>query len=122
MAGSTASNQGWLSSNRGPATLDTLPPIARVITVAYGDNAVAYPNEVMAVEQVVNDFVGGKKLVIFCAAGTASALDAAQFTAGRDVGAATAYDLTLGDQILTFYSMGGRFLDHQTGSVSNTLG
>jgi len=112
----------WLTSYRGPATPSDLPPMARVLTVAIGDDAVAYPYELLAAEQVVNDTVGDVDIVVLWAAGTASALDAAQIAEGRDVGAAGAFARALDGQTLTFHAAEGKLLDQETGSEWNVLG
>ncbi len=113
---------GWVASYRGPVISAALPPIARVLTVARDEDAVAYPYELLEEEQVVNDTVGGQDIVVFWAAGTASALDERLIADGRDVGAAAAYARALDDQPLTFQLLDGHLLDLETGSEWNVLG
>ncbi len=107
---------------QGDPVADTLPPMARVLTVEQGDARVAYPYSVLAQQGVVNDTVGDLPLVVFWQAGTASALDAAQIAEGRDVGAATAFERTVDGQVLTFTRDGDRFTDAETGSTWDGLG
>jgi len=107
---------------QGPATPGELPPVARVLTVDLNGEAVAYPYQVLEATPVINDEVGGTPIVVFWAAGTASALDTADIAAGRDVGAAIAYDRQVGDQLLSFEQDGTRITDVETGSEWNLLG
>ena len=93
-----------------------LPPMARVLTIELNDEAVAYPNEVLREENVVNDMVGGDAIVVLWTEGTASALDNGSIAEGQDVGAAVAYSRALDGQTLTFKPTGGKILDEQTGS------
>jgi hypothetical protein len=107
---------------RGPGTPDVLPPVARVLTVDFEDEAVAYPYEVLEEMRVVNDTVAGNAIVLFWQPGTASALDAPLIAAGRDIGAANAYFRGLHGRDLTFRFEDQRILDDQTGSEWNLLG
>jgi uncharacterized protein DUF3179 len=106
----------------GPKTPDTLPPMARVITVDSGGEAVAYPYDMLRRQRVVNDTVGGKPAVVLWAPGTASALDEDAVAAGRDVGSAAVFSRILDGTTLTFRSEGGRIVDEQTGTEWNALG
>jgi hypothetical protein len=106
----------------GPKTQGTLPPMARVITVDSGGEAVAYPYDVLRREQVVNETVGGEPVVVLWKPGTASALDDDAVAAGRDVGSAAVFSRTLDGASLTFRSEGGRIVDEQTDSEWNALG
>ncbi len=107
---------------RGPETPGVLPPVARVLTIDLNGEAVAYPYDALKEVGVVNDTVGGKDVVVFWAAGTASALDAGTVAGGRDVGAANAYARTLDGQTLTFALVDARMVDKETGSEWNVLG
>jgi hypothetical protein len=106
----------------GPKTPGTLPPMARVLTVDSGGEAVAYPYDVLRRQRVVNDTGGGKPVVVLWASGTASALDEDAVAAGRDVGSAAVFSRTLDGTTITFRSEGGRIVDEQTGSEWNSLG
>ncbi|OGO28356.1 MAG: hypothetical protein A2W33_10480 [Chloroflexi bacterium RBG_16_52_11] len=107
---------------RGPETPDVLPPVAWVLTVDLNGEAVAYPYDVLQEVQVVNDTVGGQSLVIFWAAGTASALDASSIAGGRDVGSANAYSRLVDGRELHFSVEDGGVVDQETGSEWNLLG
>ncbi|MDQ2997792.1 MAG: DUF3179 domain-containing protein, partial [Chloroflexota bacterium] len=107
---------------RGPVTPGTLPATARVLTIARNGAAVAYPYATLEQQRVVNDAVGDTPVVVFWAAGTASALDASSIAGGRDVGAATAFARVLDGRTLTFTRDGDRVVDDQTGSTWNGLG
>ncbi len=107
---------------RGPETPGELPPVARVLTIDLDGEAVAYPYDVLQQVKVVNDTVGGMNIVVFWAAGTASALDADTVAGGRDVGAADAFSRELDGQTLTFVSNGSQIIDNETGSEWDVLG
>ena len=106
----------------GPKTPGTLPPMARVITVDSGGEAVAYPYDVLRQARVVNDTVGEEPVVVLWEPGTASALDEGAVAAGRDVGSAGVFSRTLDGRTLTFRSEGDRIVDEQTGSEWSPLG
>jgi hypothetical protein len=106
----------------GPPTPDTLPPVARVVTVDMNGEAVAYPYDVLQQVGVVNDRVGGTEVAVFWVPGTASALDAGSVAGGRDVGAANVFERELDGQSLTFSFTEGRITDQETGSTWNVLG
>lgn len=88
----------------------------RVVTVALGDEAVAYPFPVLARERVLNDDVGGKPIVVFFRSNTRSALDAGAIPASREVGAGVVFSRELERQELTFRPDGTEVIDLETGS------
>lgn len=106
----------------GPDNSDRLPPMARVLTIDMGEEAVAYTYTALEKFHVINDEVGGKPVVVFWEEGTASALDSGFLPAGRDVGAAGAYSRDLDGQTLTFGFEDGNIVDEETGSVWDVLG
>ncbi|MDQ4106313.1 MAG: DUF3179 domain-containing protein [Actinomycetota bacterium] len=106
----------------GPDTPGNLPPMARVITVDIGEEAVAYPYEVLSEHRAVNDTVAGEPIAVFWQEGTASALDESSIDAGRDVGSAGVFSRKLDGRTLTFRSEAGGILDEQTSSEWNVLG
>ncbi len=106
----------------GPPTPGQLPAMARVLTVALGDEAAAYPYDLLAASGVVNDVIAGTDIVVFWVAGTASALDAQTVAAGRDVGTATAFLREAKGQLLTFSANPAGIVDTETGSVWSGLG
>jgi len=107
---------------KGPQTPGALPPVARVITVDLGDEAVAYPYQLLQQVHVVNDTIAGQEVVVIWEPGTASALDSGSIAGGRDVGTAAVFSRQLEGQTLTFSFDGSRILDDQTGSEWNVLG
>lgn len=105
----------------GPETPGELPPMARVITVD-ADEPVAYPYMILEESRAVNDSVEGEPIAVLWQKGTASALDASDIDAGRDVGSAAVYSRELDGETLTFRSEDGAIVDEETGSEWNVLG
>lgn len=106
----------------GPSTPDQLAPTARVLTVDLNGEAVAYPYDVMAEVNVVNDTVGGQDIVVLWQPGVASALDTNRTATGRDVGTVVIFSRELNGETLDFVFEGGQIQDQNTGSVWNVLG
>jgi hypothetical protein len=132
---------------RGPETPGILPAMARILTVDFDTEAVAYPFDVLQDLRVVNDRVADNQIVVFWQPGTASALgpslsspwsqppgniewepetasalDALTATDNGDVGSATAFIREAEGQPLTFIWNEEKILDDQTGSEWNVLG
>lgn len=107
---------------RGPETPGQLLPMARVITVELGDEAVAYPYDVLQEMPAINDTIGDTPITVFWESGTASALDTGAIASGRDVGTANTFSRQLDGQILAFRAEGDKITDEQTGSEWNILG
>lgn len=107
---------------RGPRSPEILPPMARVLTVDLGGEAVAYPYDVLQSVGVINDVVDGEAIVVFWQPGAASALDAVRIAEGRDVGAAVAYSRQLDYRTLSFIDKEGSILDENTRSQWDVLG
>jgi hypothetical protein len=101
---------------RGPPTPRALLPMARVLTVQGEGTAVAYPYEGLRDARVVNDRVADTELVILWAPGTASALDKASISNGRDVGTANAYSRRVDGRTLEFLWRDGAIVDRDTGT------
>jgi hypothetical protein len=93
-----------------------------VILFLVGDDARAYPIQIVMGHEIVNDTVGGVPVVVLWKPGTASALDDDAVAAGRDVGSAAVFSRTLDGATLTLRSEGGRIVDERTGSEWNVLG
>jgi hypothetical protein len=106
----------------GPDTPDELLAMARVLTVDLGGEAVAYPYNELNDVYVVNDTVGDNAIAVFWESGTASSLDAATVSGGRDIGAANAYLRDVDGNALTFEFSDGEIRDLETGSTWNLLG
>ena len=97
-------------------------PKMRVMGVLLGDEAVAYPYDLLAETGVVNDHVAGEPLVVFWQSGTNTPLYQQFIAEARDVGSATVFSRQLDGQTLTFTSQEERFVDEETGSTWNLFG
>jgi hypothetical protein len=106
---------------RGPKD-PRLRPVERVVTVSLGGEDVAYPFSVLERVGVVNDTVGGQKIVVLFEKGVTSALDRRSIPQSRDIGTAGVFERTVAGRALTFAAAGGRFSDAQTGSTWTILG
>jgi hypothetical protein len=106
---------------RGPND-SRLRPVEHVVTVSLGKEDVAYPFSVLEKLRVVNDTVGGHKIVVLFEKGVTSALDRGSIADSRDIGTAGVFDRTVGGKVLTFVGAGGRITDAQTGSAWTILG
>ncbi len=107
---------------RGPETPGVLPAMARVLTVEFDGEAVAYPYEALQELSVINDNVAGSEVVIFWQPGTASALDSSAIAQGEDVGAGVSFSREVDGQVLTFSFDGEKITDDQTGSEWDVFG
>jgi hypothetical protein len=102
---------------------DELPAMARIIGVEIGDDAVAYPLDVLRDINVVNDEIGDVPVTIFWTPGTASVLDDPDIARGRDVGTSVVYERDIDGRTLTFEpGDASRFIDRETGSTWSILG
>ena len=100
-----------------------LPATERVVGITTETAAKAYPFSVVREAGLIQDEFEGTPLVIFYKAGTASALDAATISEGKDVGTAAVYNRDLEGDVLTFKANGdGTFRDVETGTTWNILG
>lgn len=107
---------------QGPPTPGRLLPMARVLTVDFSGEAVAYPYDTLAELSVVNDTVGEREIVVLWQAGATSPLDEGTVAGGKRVGTAAAYSRDLDGQTLTFTFDGRSIRDEQTGSTWDALG
>ena len=106
----------------GPETPGELPATARILALDLNDDVVAYPYQLLADLNVVNDNVGDEEIAVFWAPGTASALDTQNISDGQDVGSAVAFSRRLNDRVLTFRFDGENIIDNETESIWNILG
>jgi hypothetical protein len=106
----------------GPRPPSVLKPTERVVTLALGDAAVAYPYAALAQERVVNDSVAGQDIVVFWKGGTASALDGRSIASSRDIGATGVFSRVINDKRLTFFADGDTIKDKETGTTWSILG
>jgi hypothetical protein len=96
--------------------------VDRVVTLALGDRALAYPYSVLAEKRVINDTVAGQAVVVFWKGGTASALDSRAIAAGRDIGATGVFSRNVNGKTLTFVADGDKIRDTETGTTWDILG
>ena len=84
----------------------------------------AYPFSLISEERAANDVVADEPiLVVWGAAGTASALDDSNIAEGRGVGTGLAYLRTVNGEVLTFEAgPGDGFTDRETGSTWDLFG
>jgi hypothetical protein len=102
---------------------DRLQAMERIVALDFGGEALAVPFSELEDVRVANVEVGGVRVAVLWAPGTASAVDRQYMAQGRDVGASATYDPVVGGRVLTFENAGdGRFRDRETGSVWNLAG
>ena len=101
-----------------------LDPVARVLGVEAGGQAIAFPFADLKDARVTETTVGSQAIVVFWRAGTLSALDQEFIAESRDIGSAAAFDPQLPDgRTLSFRAIdSGGFVDDQTGSEWTLLG
>lgn len=107
---------------RGADTPDDLPPMARVLTIDAGEEAIAFPYETLADIGLANTQIGGQSVLVLWQPGVASPLDTNFTGVGRDVGTAAAYSRRLDGQTLDFIYDDGLIFDEQTGSQWDVFG
>ena len=103
-------------------TSGRLRPMEKVIAVEIEGKFKAYPYSVTRGRHVVYDRVSGQQLVIFHNSGASSALNAAEISDSRDVGATGVFDPDIDGRRLKFRYEKGGFIDAETGSRWNILG
>ncbi len=103
---------------------DRYPALERVVGITVDDFERAYPFSVISDVGVVNDQVGDQPVVVFWgAADTADALDSGVIAEGVGIGTGVAYSRVVGEQTLTFESLGDtEFRDAETGTIWSILG
>ena len=94
----------------------------RIVSVEIADEAVAYKYETLAENNLVNDLIADKPIVVFWQAGLNSALDASQIKNSKDVGEVGVFSRELNGKVLEFEYKNNVFKDKQTGSTWNILG
>jgi hypothetical protein len=118
---------GYDQANTRPFLFDGKPdgrlsPKEHVVTVSLAGEDVAYPYTVLKRLRVVQDSVGGTRLVVLYRPGTASGLDAGNVADGFDLGATGVFSPELDGRELTFKAVGLDFSDVETGSHWNLFG
>ena len=100
-----------------------LPPMERVLGVDVCGVRAAYPFSALAERPVVNDSLGGKRVVaIFDQAALSPFPYYGDEPVSRASGAATAFYAELDGRALTFSARDGAIADAETGSTWNALG
>ena len=99
------------------------PALSRVVGVSVDGVDKAYPFEVLGEALVVNDELGETPVAVLWGGDTADALDGGVIADSQAIGSGTAFDRRVGDETLTFSSIGDdRFSDAETGTVWSLLG
>ncbi|MBW8038872.1 MAG: DUF3179 domain-containing protein [Planctomycetes bacterium] len=99
-----------------------LKPMEKLITVNINNISKAYPYSITRKKHVINDEVGGQKIVIFHDRGAASALDKAEIALSREDGSTGVFRRELTGQVLTFSRNDEKFVDDQTSSIWDITG
>ncbi|MEM7284833.1 MAG: DUF3179 domain-containing protein, partial [Actinomycetota bacterium] len=116
------------SSSQTPFLFDgepdpRFPALSRVVGVSVDGVDKAYPFEVLGESPAVNDELGDTPIAVLWGGDTADALDGPVIADSQAIGSGTAFDRRVGDQTLTFSSLGDdQFTDAETGSVWSLLG
>jgi hypothetical protein len=105
-----------------PWTNESLNMLDRILTVENDNEIRHYSYKALKQEQLKNDIMKDRKIVVFWAAGTASALDSSRINEGRDVGTANAFHSKIDDVELDFGYDGSQFTDRKTGSIWDHTG
>ena len=102
---------------------DRLDALDRVVGLEFEDDTMAVPFSELSTAGVANVAVGGRAIAVLWAPGTSSALDSPSIAAGRDIGAAIAYDAVVDGQRLTFEVIEpGLYIDLETGATWDLTG
>ncbi len=106
---------------------DRLAPMERVVAVRIDEQTKAYRYRSLVDgaadgRAVVDDEVGGRRIVVFYQSGTSSALDETSIADSRDVGATGVFEPGIDGRRLSFEAVDGGFRDLQSGSTWNLLG
>ena len=100
-----------------------LPAMERVVALDVEGDGIAVPFSALAARKVIDVEMRGRRVAVFWAPGTASALDTRAIARGRDVGATNVFETELDGRRLTFRPEGdGRFKDEETGSTWTLAG
>jgi hypothetical protein len=100
-----------------------LNPKARVVGIDDGDRGIAVTLTALRKRAVVELTVDGRPMVLWWKAGTASALESAEVSSGRDIGATKAFEPIGSGQTLHFTTTAeGAFRDRETGSTWDFFG
>lgn len=101
---------------------ERLRPMERVVTVAVGEEAKAYPYSVTRKARVINDELGGVSLVVFHLDGAVSALDKSAIRRSSEIGTTGVFSRVVDGRSLTFSYRKKAIVDDQTGSTWDVTG
>lgn len=99
--------------------------MGRVVGVTRGGESRAYPYAALGAcgnPAVVTDTLGGHAIVVLWSGRARSVLDAPLMEEGRRVGGSGVFEPKVGNQRLTFETVGGAIRDRETGSTWSLLG
>ncbi len=99
-----------------------LRPMEKLIAVTINKKNKAYPYSKTVKEQVINDNIAGKTIVVLHTQGAVSALDQPEIHNSRQVGSTGVFSRQLNDKTLTFTAQDGLFLDDQTKTTWDITG
>ena len=103
--------------------LDTrLRATERIVALEINGEAVAYPFIELRQRRVINDEVGGEKIVVLWTPNTASALDKTSIADSGAVGSGVAFGRVVDGRELTFAVQDDAFKDQETGSTWDVTG
>jgi hypothetical protein len=98
------------------------PPKERVVGILVGGSPRAYPWSMLAAQGVIQETVGGERMVVFHRPGALSALDDTEIARSREVGATGVFSAVVDGQALSFERRPEGFRDRETGSTWTLLG
>jgi hypothetical protein len=98
--------------------------MTRVVGISLGDAAKAFTLESVSggEAKATNAAVGDLDVVVFWAAGQASAVESREIAGGRDVGTVGVFGRAIDGRVLTFQTDGDQFVDDQTGTIWRLTG
>ena len=106
----------------GPELDSRLPVMERVVGIRAGGVVRAYPFTELAKDRVVQETVGGQRLVLFYEPRGLSNLDTFKLEEARSVGTASVFVSRVDEMELAFEFKDNGFEDRETGSRWNMLG
>lgn len=101
---------------------ERLKPLQKVIGVRVDDRQKGYSYSVSQKEEVINDELADKPIVVFHIEGARSALDAPDISDSRRDGSTGAFSRMIKEETLTFYYDGSSIKDRETDSTWNIAG
>lgn len=99
-----------------------LPAMERVVAIELDTNSIAVAFSMLRERRIVNTIVGVTPVVVAWWPGTASALDAADIPAGRDVGSTIVFERTVDGRAIDFRLVNGTLMDGAGGTVWDLAG